>query len=369
MKAIERRDHEGPSASKKGGVSRVAPRWARPMMVIALLVAVVGALTTATSGQAHAFPRAEFGFSEGGYSLKRSNAQLAATYDSASELGATWSRMVAYWPDIEPSPGKFDWSNTDRLVNGAKARGFRVDIILLGAPTWAGGNGLPGTPPNAAAFGNFAAAAARHLGNRVDAYEIWNEPNLVNMFTPVDPARYASLLRAAYPRIKAIDPSSTVLSGGLASTTALNLGAYTTPPVEFLRQMYAAGARGFVDAVADHPYTFPFTADRDPNARWAQTAQMYDIMRANGDGGKKIWITEFGAPTGTGNGAVSDAAQGAILTSALREGASRPYIGPMFLHCIQDPGSNPSNVEDNFGVTRINNSKKPAFWAVKSQIR
>ena len=341
----------------------------RSVMVMVLLAAIVGTITAVSAGPAEAVPRSQFGFSEGGYLLKRSSRQVDATYNSAADLGATWARIPVYWPDVEPQRGRFAWGQTDSLVNRARAKGFRVLVILLGNPQWAGGNGLPGTPPNPGAFGAFAGAASRHLASRVDAYEIWNEPNLVNMFTPVDPALYTRILRASYPRIKASDPSSTVVSGGLSSTTAVNLGPYTSTPVAFLRAMYAAGARGFMDAVGDHPYTFPFTADRDPNSRWAQTDQMYGIMRANGDGGKKIWVTEFGAPTGTGNGAVSEGAQGAILASALRVGASKRYVGPMFLHCVQDPGSNPSNVEDNFGVTRINNSRKPAFWTVKSLVK
>ena len=74
-------------------------------------------------------------------------------------------------------------------------------------------------------------------------------------------------------------------------------------PLNFLEQMYANGARTSMDAVGWHPYNFPwglrfFT--------WSAWSQMYatspsarSIMKANGDGKKKIWVTEWGAPTGT----------------------------------------------------------------------
>lgn len=38
----------------------------------------------------------------------------------------------------------------------------------------------------------------------VHAYEVWNEPNIVNFWAPgPDPARYTQLLKLAYPAITA----------------------------------------------------------------------------------------------------------------------------------------------------------------------
>ena len=64
-----------------------------------------------------------------------------------------------------------------------------------------------------------------------------------------------ALLQAAYPAIHRADVSATVVSGGLAPHG--DLGANPNDPrhpVNFLKAMYAAGAKGFFDALGTHPY-------------------------------------------------------------------------------------------------------------------
>ena len=69
-------------------------------------------------------------------------------------------------------------------------------------------------------FGQFARAAALRYAGAVDRWIIWNEPNLPlwlqpqntckgRRCTPYAPHLYRRLVRAAYPAIKAVDPTST----------------------------------------------------------------------------------------------------------------------------------------------------------------
>ena len=61
---------------------------------------------------------------------------------------------------------------------------------------------------------------ARYAG-KIAAVEIWNEPNAVTFWTPTpDPAAYVELLKAAYPKVKAVDPSVVVVSAGLGGGLA-----------------------------------------------------------------------------------------------------------------------------------------------------
>ena len=76
-----------------------------------------------------------------------------------------------------------------------------------------GGDAHDGSGPGD--YARFAAAAARHyapLG--VQAFEIWNEPNTSASWTNPSPAAYARVLKAAYPAIKAVDPSGIVVHRG-----------------------------------------------------------------------------------------------------------------------------------------------------------
>ncbi|OZF50545.1 beta-galactosidase [Rhodococcus sp. 14-2470-1a] len=334
------------------------------------LITVAAAVALAlgvTAPAAQAAPPSGLGFSSGAPFLLLDDATLSNELVAGREVGASWVRVVVNWAQIETAPGVFDWGNTDRVVDAARAQGYSVLAVLAGTPAWAQGpipSLLPGAVPvDPNTYGAFAGAAAAHLGNRVDSYEVWNEPNIPSFFAPVDAARYVGLLRAAYPAIHNADPGATVLSAGLATT--IDTGAWTVAPVTFLQQMYAAGAGGFMDAVALHPYTFPFTVENDPNGQWAQVDQAYGTMVANGDGGKKIWITELGAPTGNGPMAVTEEAQAAIIGSSLAQASRLPYVGPVFVHALRDAGADAFDSEQNYGLLRADFSRKPSFAVVQ----
>jgi len=65
-----------------------------------------------------------------------------------SELPQVWKSMAAlhantveapvYWEQLEPQPGKFDFTNVDAIVDGARATNLHVVILWFG--TWKNGN-------------------------------------------------------------------------------------------------------------------------------------------------------------------------------------------------------------------------------------
>lgn len=63
--------------------------------------------------------------------------------------------------------------------------------------------------------------------------------------------RYTELLKVAYPAIKAVQPTGTVIAAGLSPAFE-----HDAPPI-FVNAMYAGGAKGSFDAMAMHPYVFP----------------------------------------------------------------------------------------------------------------
>src|SRR4029077_292232 len=107
-------------------------------------------------------------------------------------------------------------------------------------------------------------------------------------------------LRSVYVVIKETQPSSTVIVGGLGPAAT---GGGDISPTDFLSQLYADGAGKYFDAVGFHPYSFPaMPAFYAPWNAWQQmastTPSLRSIMVAIGDANKKIWLTEYGAPTG-----------------------------------------------------------------------
>ena len=76
-------------------------------------------------------------------------------------------------------------------------------------------------------FANFAAAFATQMKSvgGATAYEVWNEEDETDFWgAAVDAAHYAEILKAAYPRIKAADPSAKVLLGPLTGNNYNFLG-------------------------------------------------------------------------------------------------------------------------------------------------
>ncbi|HEX6383320.1 MAG TPA: hypothetical protein VF177_01500 [Anaerolineae bacterium] len=171
---------------------------------------------------------------------------------------------------------------------------------------------------NLTAFGNEMAELAQAQAGYIDAYEIGNEPNLDASYgwaAPPNAADYARLLCVAYNRIKNVDPVATVVSAGLAPTGRVQ-GNWNGHPGhnghyqderQYLLEFVAAGGGNCLDAVGYHPYGFsadynatPDVASSDSTKNCANgfcfrgVEKIYQLMQANGLGGKKVWATEYG---------------------------------------------------------------------------
>jgi hypothetical protein len=87
-------------------------------------------------------------------------------------------------------------------------------------------------------------------------------------------------------------------------------------------------------------------------------------MVKHDDGDKKIWITEVGAPTGTGPNAVSEADQAKSLVQARDQAVGWEWAGPLIYYELVDGGTDPTEIEENFGVLREDLSLKPSAVAL-----
>jgi hypothetical protein len=316
------------------------------------------------------------GFSDGASVLGRSDADLARELDLVAATGAKYLRIDVYWAGIETQRGTFNWANTDRIVSAASSRGLKVLGILDYSPTWAR---PPGTddhyaPSNPADYANFATAAAQRYAPRgVRDWEIWNEPNTAMFWKPKpSPTAYEQLLAAAYPAIKTADAGATVITGGLSPAPDAADGS-AIAPVTFLNGLYSAGGAGSFDAVGHHPYNYPYMPMKaEPtnynwNAFGGVTPMLYQTMQAHGDGAKKIWGTEMGAPTPY-NGMTPDYLA-AYITEAYNAWAKWSFTGPLLWYAYRDAGTDPSNIEDHFGVSYTDMSpKQPALAAITSAL-
>jgi hypothetical protein len=307
-------------------------------------------------------PADGYGFGDGSSILYNSAADNDRELDAVALTNASWLRVEINWYRIEKSRGVFDWGYLDHIVDAARARNLKVLGMIAFTPDWARepGTFFTAPPVNAADFAQFAVAVVQRYHDRVSDWEIWNEPNYPLFWgrSSTDAAGYTELLKAAYSAIKTVQPDSTVLAAGLTPTTG------DDAPPAYLAAMYAAGAKGYFDAAAMHPYVFPGGMSADPQNGWSDVARVHDLMVSNGDGDKKIWMTEVGAPTS------DPSAEGATQQEQIRQisdilwaSSQTGYSGPAFIFSIRDVDtSQRDELEDNFG-TLLTSDWQPKFAA------
>jgi hypothetical protein len=343
-------------------VSAVVPATAEP--------APVSGTTGATSLVGVA------GFSEGSSILFAGNAALRRELDGIAATGAKWLRVDVYWGIVERRHGTFDWDVPDRIVEAARAHGLSVLGVLLTTPRWArpAGTSDKHPPTHPGAFATFARAAANHYRGTVAAFEIWNEPNIDMFWRPrPDAAAYTELLRPAYEAIKRVSPGVPVLTGGLSPAPDADDGS-AIAPVTFLEGIYASGGGGSFDVVGHHPSNYPYMPGRreqiyNHNAFAGVTPRLHEVMVEHGDGAKRIWATEMGAPTPFElyGHKMTPKYLAAYITEAFRAWRQWTWTGPLFWYSFRDAGTDPSDFESNFGLVRRDfTPKEPALSAARA---
>jgi hypothetical protein len=333
---------------------------------------------TAVVAAAPAAPSASgrFGIATGGAVQNLSATDLTRYLDAVKAAGAQWIRIDFNWAVIQGGgPTSYNWGPFDNVVNGARARGLNVLGTMLYTPGWARPAGTSGTTPptNLNDYVTFARACVQHFGPAgVHNFEIWNEPNISQFWAPgPDTARYTQLLKLAYAAIKQLDPSATVVSAGLSPYGSYGqFDAQHMNPINYLQGMYANGAAGSLDAVGWHPYNFPNGLGFYGWSGWSQmtdtSPSARSVMTAAGDGGKQIWATEFGWPTGSSTRAVSEATQAQMVTDSYAKLKTYSWAGPAFFYSGRDAGTDLFNIEDNFGIIHNNWSPKASYAAYQA---
>ena len=333
-------------------------------------------LTTSTSAQAAPVcdvnaSKNIIGGAPGASFMKQSDADLGRDLGIARNAGMSAIRLDFDWSSIEASRGNRNWANIDRVVNAVAANGLCPLGLLAYTPLWATNPADRATdthfrPNSAAEFADFARAAADRYRSIVKVWEIWNEPNTVNFFKPAPNVNsYGELLAASYPAIKSVDPNLVVISGGFSP--AVDNGTNIAPPT-FLSRLYAAGFNKYLDGVGMHPFTYPYLPNDPSIAGWSAAQQMWpmrDTMVAGGDAGKRIWITECGAPTGWTSVSVSAKKQADTIGICVNAGRTPPWLGPSFIYSLRYSGGNIFDPEQNFGIVYRNFTPKAAYTMLR----
>jgi hypothetical protein len=266
--------------------------------------------------------------------------------DMMAAARSSWTRTTGIvWSDVEKTEGNYDWSvlaDLETELKDAYQNGLKVIMIVHGTPEWA--RKIPGSGPTCGpiaankltAFGNFMYALVNRYKKapyNIKYWELWNEED-------VDPAifvgdsgfgcwgdpndtyfgggYYARMLKTVYPQMKAADPLTNVLVGGLlldcdprggcAAVGKKNLAGM------FLEGILRNGGGNYFDGISYHAYDFYVAYGVYGNTNWRSAWNttgpvsitkgkfIYEMLDEYGVTGKFLMNTEAALVCGsTGN--------------------------------------------------------------------
>lgn len=302
-------------------------------------------------------------------------------------------RLPIAWSAVQPvAGGRFEWSGVDAQVRGAAAAGLDVLPFLAGAPKWAvpidKRYNSPQTLPvlngrQIAGWKAFVGEAVHRYGpggafwsenpslppRPVRIWQVWNEENFEYFVARPNPAQYGKLVKISSAAIKAVDPAARILLGGMFSRPR-EAEFKRRPPLayfatDFLEQMYRTtpGVKSSFQGVALHPYTGSY------KHLTPYIEEFREVLAANGDGAKKLWITELGwssqHPTPGNSFAKGRGGQAAQLKGAfglLRAKQVKWHVGGVYWFSVDD-SKGACNFCDGSGLFGEGFVPKPAWFA------
>ena len=317
----------------------------------------------------------------------------------AKDGGFHWVKQRFEWRNIEGNhKGDFEWNEPDRIVDAISQSGLKIIARVDNQPEWASTSiQWPGSgPPDSLTdWTDYLTALATRYRGRIQAYEVWNEPNLDREWgdRPPDPAAYATLLRASSQAIKAADPQALVISAGLSPTTEND--QHAMPDMQYFQRMYAAGARGSFDVLGVDAEPFKAEPCADP-ASVAQSPQLTNddpsppdarriyalrhvedvrgLMVQQGDADKQMSIMEMGWTTDARPNspyawfAVDRDQQASNLVAAFQcaQQSWQPWMGAITVIYIPDPAWTQQDEMYWWSITNPDGTPRPAYTALKT---
>jgi len=191
-------------------------------------------------------------------------------FDYMDDLKISRFRYTIFWTSVESgATGNFDWTRHDELINYLTGKGIKLTLTLFGdnnlyAPDYS--SPYPGhtNPAFWNAWLGFIEKAVSRYGDKVDTWEIWNEPDLTEsgngvFWKPlVNAADFSSMLIGTSQKIKSIQPGAKVIMGGVT-----NFNGYRS----FLQSCFDQGVLDNIDEIGVHLYRKspegPFDYDYD----------------------------------------------------------------------------------------------------------
>lgn len=215
---------------------------------------------------------------------------LSDNLEIAKELGIHWNRDWRFlWFNVEPKPGVFDWTLTDKAVAESEKNGVNILAILGNQPAWAAEDPkykniqhelayMPARwkPRSVEEWSNYVYQIVSRYKGKVKCWEVWNE---VDFHPPGAPASfsgstkdYFELVKAVWIAAKKADPECKVLISGFSLMTVCDVNM----PYDLIKM----GVTDYIDYFNMHAYRGVLGVDELKKAVYAKAP------------GKPFWQTE-----------------------------------------------------------------------------
>lgn len=143
----------------------------------------------------------------------------AAHYPDAGQGSIDFTTNAVYWPQLETSPGHFEWAHLDGLLASADDAQDRAVLVLGLTPDFHGtlrhGVDVRTAMPDLGAWRRYVTAVVDRYANRLD-YQIWPEANIVSNWSGT-PHQLATLVAEASKIIRQRAPRATVIGPAMAT--------------------------------------------------------------------------------------------------------------------------------------------------------
>ncbi len=241
-----------------------------------------------------------------------------AMRDTAHKLfavaGMNKMRFMALWgdhfrkhvsfrvePTFETEKGKYGFEKLDDYINELDYYGNRIGVLTLwGTPTWAHSkttkdipeyklksprasdaiDNATFPPDNWGDYRRFVEKMVERYKGKIDAYEVWNEPDVWQYGMTYGYESYIDYLKQFYIAAKKADPDSIVYAGRIA--------------IWLVPCLKEGDIQHYCDAIVDHPYPGRM-------AGWkASKARMEELIKSmvSQDVVKPLVVTEVGLGAG-----------------------------------------------------------------------
>lgn len=291
--------------------------------------------------------------------------QLAAL----KALGLDWVRIDLHWNDLEPSQGNYSLSSMDTMVGILKQQHINADVYLEGSTPfdtsapYGAGNAYSYPPANYSQFASFMAMLAERYPS-IQAWEVWNEPNLPSFWPPeANATAYGRLLYASTLAIRRVAPDATVVMGGMAYYSQMP-GQNNTLMLRLLGRM---GAFTLNTVVAYHPYSEYPEGNSPCNNSFIQHATLVNSA-LHSSGVNSIWANEWGWSSyngpPTGQAIIGQTGQAEYILRRLAIMSTMNY-SRIFLFTLSNLDNRASLRDRSYGLLNIDGSPKLAYVALK----